>query len=80
MDSGDERKLIRLIERLVEAVERISPPPVTVAFAPPAVDMKDAVTAVRLRRDGRLAPDGPDDRGLSRGGTPPAEFFARREP
>ncbi len=77
MDSADERRLLRLLERLTEAMERISPPP-AVAAAPS--DMKDVASAVRLRRDGRHLPDGPDDRGLTRGGTPPEEFWNRKEP
>ncbi len=79
MDSGDERRLLRFLERIADALERISPPPVVVTVAP-VVDMKDTVTAVRLRRDGRRLPDGPDDRGLTRGGIPPEEFWTRREP
>ncbi len=76
MDSGDERKLIRLIEWLVEAVKRISPPPATVAAAP-AETPKDVATAVRLRR--RHVVDEADDRGLTRGGTDPKEFWSRKE-
>ncbi len=79
----DEQRLLRYLERIAESLERLEvkfcgerPAP-----TPPAVvDMKDAVTAVRLRRGGRRLPDGPDDRGLTRGGTPPEEFFGRREP
>ncbi len=83
MDSGDERRLLRFLERIAESLERLElhfagerPAPV----APKAEDLKDTVAAVRLRRGGgSRVPDQPDDRGLSRGGVPPAEFFSRKE-
>jgi hypothetical protein len=76
MDSGDERRLLRLLERLTEAVERISPPPV-VATAAPVETPKDLASAVKMRP--RRLPDEPDDRGLTRGGTDPKEFWARKK-
>lgn len=47
--------------------------------APKLEDLKDTVAAVRIRRGERLRGDGPDDRGLTRGGVPPEEFFSRKE-
>ncbi len=76
MDSADERRLLRLLERLTEALERISPPPVAVAAS--AETPKDLVTAVRMRPS-RLPADEADDRGLTRGGTDPKEFWSRKE-
>ncbi len=76
MDSGDERRLLRLLERLTEAMERISPPPAVAAA--PAEKPADLVSAVRMRGS-RLPADEADDRGLVRGGTDPKEFWARKE-
>ncbi len=80
MTENGEREVLRLLNRLVESTERVEvhwagerPKP-----TPPA-DLKDVATAVRLRRGGDRG-DAPDDRGLTRGGTPPEEFWARREP
>jgi hypothetical protein len=64
MDSGDERRLLRFLERIADSLERLEvfcagerPAPV----APKAEDLKDTVAAVRLRREPRL-PD-PHDGG-----------------
>ncbi len=78
MDNADERRLLRLLERLTEAMERISPPPVVVTAAPASSEAtKDLAAAVQLRR--RHVVDEADDRGLHRGGTDPKEFWSRKE-
>ncbi len=64
MDSGDERKLIRLIERIAESLERLEvhfAGPRPAPAAPKVDELKDVVAAIRLRREPRL-PD-PHDGG-----------------
>ncbi len=78
MDTNEARELIRAVKRVAEAVEAIEvklcgPRP---APTPPA-DLKDVATAVRMRGGPR---ESVTNDGLVQGGTPPEEFFNRREP
>lgn len=70
-----DRQFDKLAERLVLAVEKLA------GIAPPAakpvtlpIDPKTLVGIAVRHYD-----DAPDDRGLTRGGTPPEEFWARED-
>ncbi len=77
MDSNEARELIRAVKQIAESLERIElkmcgerPKP-----APPA-DLKDVVTAVRMRGGPR---ETVTNDGFTQGGTPPEEFWSRKE-
>ncbi len=79
MDSNEARELIRAVKQIADSLERIEmkmcgerPAPV----APKVEDLKDTVTAVRIRGGPR---ESVTNDGLVQGGTDPKEFWARKD-
>ena len=70
----NDRRVERLLERLVIAVERL-------AQIPPKKKPKPTGSVAGLAHavGGSRRSDEPDDRGLTRGGTPPEVFWARKD-
>jgi hypothetical protein len=81
--SPDERKWFQLLERSTIALEKIAK--IEAPNKPAAPDRTEAEQLEARRKNVYVVPrarkydDGPDDRELIRGGTPPEIFFSRRE-
>ncbi len=69
----EHREFLRLFGRLVVAVERLA------KITPPKKKSKAPVRGLTHAVGGSRRSDEPDDRGLTRGGVPPEEFWSRRE-